>query len=316
MNLACVLLANPAFYRILGSSNNLVRLQQAALSAVLSRAGHEVYQYNADADLPENLRGWQTLYATPIEQYKAVVKTRDHKIWREAEEVIDKIHPDVVGVTVFSGCIEQAARLSEICRERNIKVLAGGSHPTTVGNLKLGGLDQTPGKTALTPADLHMKGEWDGVCIGDGEDAILKFVEGEWDGVCLAGNIAHLDSYPPPQRNNYVGPSWFRQEMLEKGALLTSRGCRYRCLPALSKVYTPHGDIPITNLGVGDEVVSNQGISIVTMLHDFGIDETVRIQTDNGTLECTADHPLFTKRGWIRAASLTVDDEVLCPGAP
>ena len=224
-----VLLINPPFYRILGSTNNLVRLQQAALSSILTEAGHEAYQYNADADLPENFRDWRTLYSTPIEQYKAVVKNVNHEIWKEVAWVIDKIQPDCVAVTVFSGCIEQAARISEICGVRGIRVFAGGAHPTTVGNLKLGGLEGQSGPTNLQSDELHLKGTWDGVCIGDGEDAILKFVEGEWGGVCLAGNIRHLDTYPYPQKDNYVGPSWFKQEMLEKGSLLTSRGCRYRC---------------------------------------------------------------------------------------
>src|SRR3990167_7031390 len=227
--MAKVLLINPPFYRILGSTNNLVRLQQAALSAVLTEHGHEVYQYNADADHPENTHDWTTLYATPIEKYKAVVMSHDHEIWKEAKEVIKKISPDCIGVTVFSGCIEQAARLSEIGREFGIKMFAGGSHPTTVGNLKLGGLDHESRRTVLTSTDLHLKGVWDGVCIGDGEEAILKFISGGWEGVCLGGNIKHLDSYPYPQKDNYVGPSWFKQTMLEKGSLLTSRGCRYRC---------------------------------------------------------------------------------------
>lgn len=224
-----VLLINPPFYRVLGSLNNIMRLQQATLSAILTRRGHDVRQYNADSDRPENLRSWATLYATPAEQYKKVVKDPAHPLWKEVAEVIDKFSPDCVGVSIFSGCIEQAARISEICRARGIRVIAGGAHPTTVGNLKLGGLTGEPGPTALTPTDLAMRGEWDAVCVGDGEEAVVPLVEGAWGGVCLAGNIRHLDSYPYPEKDNHIGPPWFRQEMLEKGALLTSRGCKFRC---------------------------------------------------------------------------------------
>jgi radical SAM superfamily enzyme YgiQ (UPF0313 family) len=227
--MAKILLINPPFYRILGSTNNLVRLQQAVLSAILTERGHEVYQYNADADRPENLRGWKTLYATPIEQYKAMVRSREHPIWKEVEDVIEEIAPDWVGVTVFSGCVEQAARISEIARERNIKTIAGGAHPTTVGNLKLGGLGTETRVTDLHSGSLLLRGAWDAVCVGDGEDAIVRIIEDDWRGVILGGNVRSLDSYPYPEKDNYIGPPWFKQEMLEKGSLLTSRGCKYRC---------------------------------------------------------------------------------------
>ena len=229
MNMATVVLVNSPFYRILQSSNNQVRLQQAVLSPILERAGHTVFQYNADADRPENLRDWRAIYGTPTEQYKAVVKDPAHPIWREVREVLEKYRPDWVGVTLFSGCIEQAARIAEIAKELGAKTVAGGAHPTTVGNLKLGGLVRLGGRTDLTPADLHMKGPWDAVCIGDGEDVVVDIVEGRLSGVIMAGNTKRLDDYPSPQRDNYVGPSWFRQSMLNKGSMLTSRGCTARC---------------------------------------------------------------------------------------
>lgn len=44
---------------------------------------------------------------------------------------------------------------------------------------------------------------------------------------------------------------------------------------------------------------------------DMGVKETITIETSTGLLTLTSDHKVYTKRGWIEAGQLTVDDEIL-----
>lgn len=44
--------------------------------------------------------------------------------------------------------------------------------------------------------------------------------------------------------------------------------------------------------------------------------QTVMVTAGMVRLRCTANHPIFTRRGWVRAADLTTDDEVKCAAIP
>jgi intein/homing endonuclease len=39
--------------------------------------------------------------------------------------------------------------------------------------------------------------------------------------------------------------------------------------------------------------------------------EVLVLETDEGELRLTPEHPVWTKRGWVKAGQLTCDDEVL-----
>lgn len=73
---------------------------------------------------------------------------------------------------------------------------------------------------------------------------------------------------------------------------------------------------PINEISVGDTVVSAEGNSrAVTeiMARDYG-DKLVKIKLwGHNMLECTPEHPILTKRGYIKAIELNKDDFIAMP---
>ena len=70
----------PAFYRLLGGGNRLLRLASAQLAAVLTERGHTCLQYNNDWVPTEGMTNWAGLYATPREAFLGVAKNPKHPI--------------------------------------------------------------------------------------------------------------------------------------------------------------------------------------------------------------------------------------------
>ena len=89
-----------------------------------------------------------------------------------------------------------------------------------------------------------------------------------------------------------------------------------QCLTDKNFVMTDRGYISIKDVKVGDkiETIVNNKITFVDVIDAFynGEKEVCRIMTNAGaTVDCTLDHKLFTKRGWIEADDLTLDDEIV-----
>lgn len=89
-----------------------------------------------------------------------------------------------------------------------------------------------------------------------------------------------------------------------------------QCLTDKNFVMTDRGYISIKDVKVGDkiETIVNNKITFVDVIDAFynGEKEVCRIMTNAGaTVDCTLDHKLFTKRGWVEAGDLTLDDEII-----
>lgn len=77
----------------------------------------------------------------------------------------------------------------------------------------------------------------------------------------------------------------------------------------------------ISDLRVGTSIISyneesgeTENDTVLSVLSDELDKDWVRLKFDNSyTLECTEDHPIFTKnRGWVEAINLDESDEILC----
>ncbi len=66
---------------------------------------------------------------------------------------------------------------------------------------------------------------------------------------------------------------------------------------------------PIIEIGDGDRVMTKDGPATARRVRPSGIRRVGRLRLANGmTIRCTADHPIFTQRGWVDASELTADD--------
>lgn len=78
--------------------------------------------------------------------------------------------------------------------------------------------------------------------------------------------------------------------LIDEAAVTIVAGNIRRCLPAGSLVHTHSGLVPIEKVRIGDRVLTSKGFYPVTNFFDQGVQSLCRIQTEDGYLECTADH--------------------------
>lgn len=86
------------------------------------------------------------------------------------------------------------------------------------------------------------------------------------------------------------------------------------CFTPKNIVQTPTGKKEIQDIQVGDLVISHDStVNTVTHKLCYEISEEVfLIETEDGrTIECTFDHKILTKRGWVMAKDLTTEDDIV-----
>ncbi|HEY9693028.1 MAG TPA: polymorphic toxin-type HINT domain-containing protein [Oculatellaceae cyanobacterium] len=96
--------------------------------------------------------------------------------------------------------------------------------------------------------------------------------------------------------------------------------CAY-CVVSGTMISTPKGQVPVEQIQDGDEVFAYDNssgqlvVAVVSGIASREVDEVLEIQVGDTVLRVTAEHPIMTRRGWVKAQDLTEDDEVLCDDA-
>ena len=91
------------------------------------------------------------------------------------------------------------------------------------------------------------------------------------------------------------------------------------CFPAGTKITTSNGYKNIEDIKIGDEVLAfnekNQTFNVEKVNYLFKKETPTHMMsltlTGHHVIQCTCNHPFWTKRGWIKAKNLTLNDEVL-----
>lgn len=93
--------------------------------------------------------------------------------------------------------------------------------------------------------------------------------------------------------------------------------CSY-CVEEGTLIETPEGRVPVERIRDGDPILAYDSSSGRLVEARAGrtasreVVEVLEIRVGGRVLRVTEDHPLMTRRGWVRAGDLTEDDEVLC----
>jgi DNA repair photolyase len=135
---------------------------------------------------------------------------------------------------------------------------------------------------------------------------------GDWNKikrtVLVLGVKKSLSAKPYDRSSDFVAPSH---------ANGCAMACAY-CVVSGTLIATPQGQVPVEQIRDGDEVFaydSSSGrlvVAVVSGIASREVDEVLEIQVGDTTLRVTAEHPIMTRRGWVKAGDLTEDDEVLC----
>lgn len=87
------------------------------------------------------------------------------------------------------------------------------------------------------------------------------------------------------------------------------------CLLGDMLVKTSEGDVPIEDIIPGDVVYSynvetgkTEEAKVVNWIHTSDVTEYYEIETEEGVIKCTGNHPILTSRGYVRADELSEDD--------
>lgn len=133
---------------------------------------------------------------------------------------LQKLAPDIVGITATTPLVPDAYRIAKLARELGITTVMGGKHAMILP------------QEALEHVDI--------VVLGEGEKAMLDIVHGRRGPVVDGGFTRNIDDLP--------GPAWHLMDMefylagsrenhlrmfpkdCRMGVMLTMRGCHYNCI--------------------------------------------------------------------------------------
>lgn len=105
--------------------------------------------------------------------------------------------------------------------------------------------------------------------------------------------------------------------LIDEAALVVVAGNVRRCLPKGALVHTESGLVPIEKVRIGDRVLTSKGYYPVTNFFVQGEQPLCRIETEDGFLECTADHKVavlsdvFGEYKMIKAKDLAQGDRLV-----
>ena len=119
---------------------------------------------------------------------------------------------DLVGITVMTDLVLRAYHIADTYRQKGVKVVMGGIHPTVLPD------------EALEHADAVVVGEAEGVWPRLVSDA----ASGQMQRLYRAGKMTDLKGLPKPRRDLFPGTKYQGYTPIPIG-VETSRGCPYDC---------------------------------------------------------------------------------------
>jgi len=225
-----ILLIDPPYNVFTGYATRYFPMGLCLVAAALRDGGHEVGVLHVDA-----LQGGDDLDFSEeyhrLEAYLEGIRTYAHPIWSRVERIVQDFRPDVVGLTSMTMTFGTAVRTAELCKRvaPGAVVVVGGAHAK-----------DWPAMTLAAPeVDYSLSGEAEETALA--LMAALEGGRGEERGVPGLGYRSSgsavinppgrppgdLDRFSDPARDLLLYPDRYTSE--DMGAIMTSRGCAFRC---------------------------------------------------------------------------------------
>ena len=199
-----LLMASP-FYKFSGSHNNDTKISLGILSAILKKTDFEILQYNPDYGTGPFAT--QTELFENSERFKRDITKPFHPIYKEVFDTIDKVKPDVVGLSIVSGTVIQSEIIAKYCHDNDIFVMAGGPMVTLA-------LDK-----------FIENRDFDQLVPSEAEEGIIRAIKHPERRVVIGMAVANLDTIPFADRDNYVND----MKEASYGGIISARGCKFKC---------------------------------------------------------------------------------------
>lgn len=200
--MARVLLVRLPFARLLQSSVYFVYpLGSMLVAAMLKARGHEVLVYHDDVSNPKPIPPGPLRLGLPTQH------TLTEDCYLPFLEVLDEFQPEVVGISYCTVDAETARDFAAFARQRRIRVVAGGMHPSLL-----------PEEEAKV---------FDAVVVGEGDhpDAAAAFEDFGTE-IVRPPPVEDLDAVKA-DRSCVIGGA--RYSPFLAGMVQTQRGCPYAC---------------------------------------------------------------------------------------
>lgn len=225
-DIADVLFIYPPLHRLYGERKQWMPLSILYLSAYLNEHGISARAYNADCCLTEP--EYVMSYADRFQLARNYIENlnSNNEIWQEIENVISKVRPKIIGISVFTEALGSAKKIINIiqCNYPDTVIVAGGPHAEIDAEYLL--------------HKLHV----DYVIKGDGEksfyDLAYALINNKDPHIILGDNISNkiiyavrleVEELPIPKIEYHYNYNLYRK-VGRKLNLSTSRGgCIFSC---------------------------------------------------------------------------------------
>ncbi len=214
-----------------------------AVASMLKGRGHEVSIYHDDVSNTIPIRRDRVLLGG-VER-----KELDENSYMPFLDVLDEVQPDVVGMSYCTVDAEAAHALAGFVRQRGIRIVAGGVHPSLLAQ------DELP--------------LFDAVVVGEGDhpDAAAAFEDPASQ--IVAPDPVRSGEFMAPDRHCVIGGD--RYSPFLRGMIYTQRGCPFAC--SYCAAPTVFGTkVRVRDAGAVREEVESLGVPSGRIIDDsFGV---------------------------------------------
>lgn len=238
-----VLLIHPPWKRLFNSELAEYPVGLSYIAAVLNKSGHESTVYNADYNYGRGqpLTNYNTIFdgyskmTRGCNQYLNILNNLGDPLWQEIKKVIEKIVPDIVGISAMTVSLGSALNVARIVKGINpqIPVILGGKHPSilseqTLKNQEVDIVIRGEGEYVFAELLNNLKnlGKVKGISYKKGENIIHN---------PPSERVTELDNLPFPRRQALYDLKQYPKEAF--GILFTSRGCPNNCIFCASPAF-------------------------------------------------------------------------------
>ncbi len=126
-----ILLIEPPFYRFFNYERWYYPVTLTLIGTYLDRLGHYVRVFDADKPSADCKPLSRLEVRNNYRLYEKALNNREHPIWLEIKETIEKFEPDIIGLTSVTAKIDSANIVARIAKQLygdKVKVILGGSH--------------------------------------------------------------------------------------------------------------------------------------------------------------------------------------------